>query len=105
MQNRVAHSHPTAAPEADAPRTCETELGLLKDVLAALPAGVTVLDEHGRFILMNDAAATQLRVTDAASALQSRRETGLELLRDDRALITEEAIGEGPSRQVLLTAH
>jgi len=105
MQSRVVNSQPTAAPDADVPRTRESELGLLKDVLAALPAGVTVLDEHGRFILMNDAAATQLRPTDATGGLRSRRETGLELLRNDRALVTEEAIGEGASRQVWLTAH
>ena len=105
MQNRFTNSQPTTAPEADAPRTRETELGLLKDVLALLPAGVTVLDEHGRFILMNDAAATQLHPTDAPGGLHSRRQTGLELLRDDRALVAEEAIGEGSSRQVWLTAH
>src|SRR5262245_6769184 len=105
MPHRVVHSHPPAAPEADAPRVREAELGLLKDVFAALPAGVTVLDEHGQFVLMNDAAATQLRATDASGGLRGRRETGLELLHSDRALITEEAIGEGASRQVWLTAH
>ena len=105
MQNRHAHSHPATAPEADHPRSSEAELVLLKDVLAALPTGVTVLDEHGRFILMNDAAATQLGASDAADALRGRREIGLELLRDNRAVISEEAIGEGPSRQVWLTAH
>jgi c-di-GMP phosphodiesterase Gmr len=105
MQNHLAHSHPTAAPEADSPRPPEAELGLLTDVLAALPIAVTVLDEQGRFILVNDAAAKQLRVRDAASGLQSRRETGLALLRADRASTTEETIGEGPSRQVWLTAH
>jgi diguanylate cyclase (GGDEF)-like protein len=105
MQNHLAHSHPTVGPEADSPRPPEAELGLLTDVLAALPAAVTVLDERGRFILINDAAATQLRVRDAASGLQSRRETGLALLRADRTSTTEEAIGEGPSRQVWLTAH
>ena len=105
MQNRFTNSQPTTAPEADAPRTRESELGLLKDVLALLPAGVTVLDEHGRFILMNDAAATQLHPIDAPDGLHSRRQTGLELLRDDRALVAEEATGEGSSRQVWLTAH
>ena len=73
MQNRLAHSHPTDAPEPDGPRSSEAEHVLLKDVFAALPAGVTVLDEHGRFILMNDAAAAQLRPNDAAGALHSRR--------------------------------
>ncbi len=105
MQNRHIHLHPTAAPDVDHPRTPEAELRLLKDVLAALPAGVTVLDEHGRFILMNDAATTQLGQSDRASALHGRRVTGLELLRDNRAAVTEEAIGEGLARQVWLTSH
>jgi len=105
MQNRLAHSQPAATQEADQPRAPEAELVLLKDVLAALPAGVTVLDEHGRFILMNDAAAKQLRANDAVDAVHGRREAGLELLRHNRTAVTEEAIGEGPSRQVWLTTH
>jgi len=105
MQNRLAHSQPAAAPDADHPRSSETEFGLLQDVLAALPAGVTVLDEHGRFVLMNDAASRQLRANDVVGAVHRRREAGLELLRDNRTAVTEEAIGEGPSRQVWLTTH
>ena len=105
MQNRHIHSHPAAALELNHPRSPEAEIGLLKDVLAALPAGVTVLDEHGQFILINDAATTQLGDSDRSGALHGRRVAGLELLRDNRAAVTEEAIGAGPSRQVLLTSH
>ena len=38
------------------------ELSILRDLLHLLPAGVTVQDEHGEFILMNEAAATQLQL-------------------------------------------
>jgi diguanylate cyclase (GGDEF)-like protein len=104
MQHRAVNSL-AATTEADVLRAAESELSLVKDVLRLLPAGVTLLDEQGRFILMNDAAAAQLRASGASGALDQRRERGLELLREDRALITEEVIGEGAARQVLLTAH
>jgi diguanylate cyclase (GGDEF)-like protein len=76
-----------------------------------LPAGVTVQDENGRFVLMNDAAAAQLGISDAAPfpvpshGLESRREVGLVLLRDGRALVTEEAVRNAGEKQILLTTH
>jgi len=87
------------------------ELGLLRDVLKMLPAGVTVQDEHGRFVLMNDAAAAQL--ADAAethdgttsSPLDQRRESGRILLRDGRPAVTEEQIPGTAGPQTLLTTH
>ena len=39
----------------------DAELGLLRDILRLLPTGVTVQDEHGRFLLVNDAAAAACR--------------------------------------------
>ena len=105
MQQRALTTLPIVETEADTLRSAESELSLLKEVLRLLPAGVTVQDEQGRFILMNDAAAAQLRLKDTASALDGRREAGLALLRDERALVAEEATGEGAGRQVLLTAH
>ena len=38
----------------------EGDLGLLRDIIRLLPAGVTVQDEDGRFLLINDAAAAHL---------------------------------------------
>jgi len=76
-----------------------------------LPAGVTVQDEHGRFLLVNDAAAAQLGIAvgEPAAALSKelhqRRETGLELLRAGRAVISEECVTSGQTKQVFLTAH
>ena len=89
----------------------DTELGILRDIFRMLPAGVTVQDEHGRFLLVNDAAAVQLGIdasdgaAPASQALSRRRETGAELLRSGRAAVAEECPGDGEPKQVLLTAH
>ena len=45
------------------PEIADTELGILRDVFRMLPNGVTVQDEQGRFLLVNDAAARQLGIT------------------------------------------
>jgi len=87
------------------------ELALLRDVLKMLPTGVTVQDEHGRIVLMNDAAAAQL--TEAAdeqdgtapSPLDRRREAGGALLSDGRPVVIEEHIQRASGSQTLLTAH
>ncbi len=95
--------------EGDGPGALDTELGILRDVFRMLPAGVTVQDEHGRFLLVNDAAAVQLRLAASGPAapaspeLNQRRETGLGLLRAGRAAVTEECVTSGEARQVFLT--
>jgi c-di-GMP phosphodiesterase Gmr len=87
------------------------ELRFLRDVLRMLPAGVTVQDADGRFALINDAALAQFRIHDAEPSaalphgLDSRRETGMELLRAGRARVTEEAVCNASGKQILLTAH
>jgi c-di-GMP phosphodiesterase Gmr len=107
----AVHDFATACEAADDRSAVAAELALLRDVLKLLPAGVTVQDEHGRFLLMNDTAARQLTVADAGSAeptspqLSRRREHGFELLRDGRSAVVEESSGDGPLKQVLLTAH
>src|SRR3984893_18421321 len=89
----------------------ESELSVLRDVLRMLPAGVTVQDEQGRVLMINDAAAAQLGMTGCEpSALASRqssdrRELALELLRTGRPAVAEETVSNGPVKQVLLTAH
>ena len=55
----------TRAGNEDAP---DTELSLLRDVLRLLPTGVTVQDQHGNFLLVNDAAAALLQMAAAAPA-------------------------------------
>ena len=86
----------------------EADVNILKDVLRMLPAGVTVQDEQGRFLFVNDAAAAQLGTTagntDALrpKELEQRRETGLEVLRAGHAAVAEES---GPGNRVFLTTH
>jgi len=88
-----------------------SELEMLRDVLRMLPAGVTVLDEQGRFVLMNDAAAAQLGIGTSGMAsgsslqLDQRRNTGFALLRDGRSATSEESVSAAGGPQTLLTAH
>ena len=111
MQGRSQHNLPTAAPEGDHRLAVDTELSILRDVFRMLPAGVTVQDEHGRFLLVNDAAAAQLGIAvgEPAAALSNelhqRRETGLELLRAGRCAVIEESMTGSEGKQTLLTAH
>src|SRR3954452_22146841 len=86
----------------------DSELGILRDVLKLLPTGVTVQDESGDFLLVNDAATALLQMAAAAPApsqLTDRHETCLELLRSGRAAVLEEAITSGSAKHVFLTAH
>ena len=89
----------------------ESELNILRDVLRMLPAAVTVQDEQGRFLLVNDAAAAQLGISAgqpsvlASKPLSDRREVGLELLSAGRAIVAEECITGSHGKHVLLTAH
>ena len=111
MHSRSQHDLRTAATEANGGLAVESELSILRDVFRMLPTGVTVQDEHGHFLLVNDAAAAQLRIaagepaTPPSKEFSHRRETGLELLRSGRAAVAEESIANGEVRQVFLTAH
>src|ERR1700758_3320976 len=111
MRMSAVHELTTVNKAADDPDAVAAELTLLRDVLKLLPAGVTVQDEHGRFLLVNDAAASQLGLSEAESAdplspqLGRRREHGLELLRDAKSTVIEESSGDGQLKQVLQTSH
>lgn len=92
--------------------TAETELHFLRNVLGLLPTGVTVQDEHGRFVLMNDAAAAQLGLTaegPAAAAatrhVQRRQATGRDVLSSGRPMVAEEPVATEHGAQTLLTTH
>ena len=95
MQSRYEHDLWTAATEVDSARDGDSELSILRDVFRLLPTGVTVQDEHGHFLLVNDAAALQLGIAAGDPAAphskeqSQRRETGLELLRSGRAAVAE----------------
>jgi c-di-GMP phosphodiesterase Gmr len=108
MQRFTNNHMRTTATNADDP---QPELSLLKDVLRLLPAGVTVQDEHGRIILMNDAAVAQLgkppesAPTALPPQLNQRRTQAAELLREGRTAVAEESVGDGAHKRVLLTSH
>jgi cyclic di-GMP phosphodiesterase Gmr len=110
MQKSPFHQIPSGS-QAEAEFAFENEPGLLRDVLKLLPAGVTVQDEEGRFLFINDAAASQLGLTAgqqsevAARQLSDRKQAGLELLRSGRAAVAEASVTGSKGEQVLLTAH
>jgi cyclic di-GMP phosphodiesterase Gmr len=111
MQSPAKHDLQTAATEADGALAVDAELRILRGVFKMLPAGVTVQDEQGRFLLVSDLAAAQLGIAvDGPAApdskeLTHRRETGLELLRTGRPAVAEEWVTDGEVKQLLLTAH
>jgi cyclic di-GMP phosphodiesterase Gmr len=111
MQSRTKHDLQAAAAKANGGLAVDIEPSILKDVLRMLPSGVTVQDEQGRFLLVNDAAAAQLGIAVGELAapdskeLIHRRETGVELLRAGRSAVTEEQVTKGDVKQVFLTAH
>src|SRR4249920_3009268 len=86
----------------------DSELSILRDVFRLLPTGVTVQDENGEFLLVNEAAAALLQMAAAApvaSQLSERQDTCLELLRTGSSAVLEEAVSDGPAKQVFLTSH
>jgi c-di-GMP phosphodiesterase Gmr len=62
MQSPAKYDLQTAATAADGALAVDTELSILRGVFRMLPAGVTVQDEQGRFLLVNDVAAEQLGI-------------------------------------------
>ena len=102
------HDFQAAATQAGNEGAFDSELSILRDVFRLLPTGVTVQDEQGDFLLVNDAAAALLQMAAAApvaSQLSERQDTCLELLRTGSAAVLEEAVSDGPAKQVFLTSH
>lgn len=100
-------------PAAPAAEAHVLDAHALQDILRTLPAAVTVLDERGEFLIVNDAAA-RMNVaahalagpgTAANSAIEHRRVEGLALLAAGRTSNGEEQIGHGPTARTFLTAH
>jgi cyclic di-GMP phosphodiesterase Gmr len=108
MQSSAICDTRTVATEGGSERAEDTELSILRDIFRMLPAGVTVQDEQGRFLLVNDAAAAQFGIAAAETAaspskeLDHRRETGIELLRASRPAVAEECVTSGPLKRVFL---
>src|SRR5450432_800944 len=66
MQSR--HNHDLQEATSEGELALDSELGILRDVFRLLPSGVTVQDEQGRFLLVNDAAAAQFGIAAAEPA-------------------------------------
>jgi diguanylate cyclase (GGDEF)-like protein len=111
MQSLTTHDLQPAATHGEGEFAADSELSILRDVFRMLPTGVTVQDEHGQFLLVNDAAAAQLGMVAGqppvlvSKPLSDRREVGLELLRAGRSLVAEECVAGRQGKQVFLTAH
>ena len=108
MHSSQKHDFQAAALQAGNEGLFESELNILRDVIRLLPAGVTVQDESGEFVLMNDAATALLEAAAAspsASHPDDRHDTCLELLRSGRPVVLEETISRGSAKQVFLTSH
>src|SRR5580704_9649942 len=109
MQGSAHHELRTDSNEAESNPARDAELSFFKDVLKHLPAGITVQDEHGRLLLVNDAAARQLGMDGSAPSasvlLDQRSESVGDLLQTGCESVTEECVGDGDKRQVLLTSH
>jgi cyclic di-GMP phosphodiesterase Gmr len=73
MQSRTKHDLQSTATQGDIGLAEDSELSILRDVFRMLPTGVTVQDEHGRFLLVNDAAAVQLGITVGEPRRRLRR--------------------------------
>ena len=104
-----------ASERSGAGRDVFADLDALRDMIAMLPAAVTVMDAHGRVVFANAAAAVQFNTqidrliagTDPGlpRALAERREACIELVRTGQSQTNEEIVGNGPNERVFLTTH
>jgi diguanylate cyclase (GGDEF)-like protein len=94
-----------------------SRLIFLSEVVGSLPAGVTVQDEQGNFVLVNAAAAAQFNVpacdiVEAASGvpfrsreLNDRRYLARRVLQSGKTRISEELIRTDHATKAYLTTH
>ena len=62
MHSPHKHDFQTAETMAGDESAIDAELRILRDVFKLLPSGVTVQDQSGDFLLVNDAAAASVAV-------------------------------------------
>ena len=131
MQNASAPSSSASPMDSDRPTATSSteaatgfvdsdaarELEMLREIVRMLPASVTVQDDQGDFLLVNDAAAIQFNASadqfnrpDPQShflvqALTHRRTTALDLLQSGRSAVFEERVNSERDRRVFLTTH
>src|ERR1700712_2633499 len=111
MQSRSNDDQQNAASEAAPETASASELRILRDIFRMLPSGVTLQDEQGQLLLINDAAEAQLGIsaTEPSAAPSKewaqRRTAAIELLRSGRASVAEESVNRGEFAQTFLTTH
>src|ERR1700735_5508852 len=111
MENPPLNQIPPDSPQREGDSAFEGAVGLLRDIIRLLPAGITVQDEEGRFLLINDAAASHLGMAAeqpgefSAKQLDESRQRALELLRVGRPAVAEMKGAGSKGEQVLLAAH
>jgi diguanylate cyclase (GGDEF)-like protein len=106
-----------AAGTAGTQRDTRSDLSILDAVIRMLPVGLTVQDERGNFLLVNEMAAAQLDTAARALAdapadiaavpdgMTIRREAGIGVIRSGAPLMCEERVVQGQAERVLLTSH
>lgn len=108
MHSLTRHDFQTGAAVTGQDDISSNELRILRDLLQLLPAGVTVQDEQGELILVNEAAASQLQLAASASqpsSVDERHAANLDLLRSGHPVVLEEVLSCGASKYVFLTSH
>lgn len=93
------------------------ELAMLREVVRMLPSAVTVQNEKGEFLLVNDAAAAQFNTPPESfqagneasdflrQALSHRRLTAVNLMQSGRTAVFEERVNSELDKRVYLTTH
>ncbi|WP_322515420.1 EAL domain-containing protein [Rhodopseudomonas palustris] len=102
----------TRTPGGGLPATADgIDFQTLKEIVRRLPSAVTVQDDQGEFLVVNDAAAAHFDLpagpTTTATpslAIEQRRAVGM-ALRAGQSAIREERAGEGAAARTFLTAH
>jgi diguanylate cyclase (GGDEF)-like protein len=112
----VVASESGAVPAADR-NDVHSQLNFLNEVVRSLPASVTVQDERGNFVFVNDAAAAQFNtlvrdiVGTAPGAafhskeLNDRRDLAAGVLQSGRSRTSEEFVRTDLAAKVYLTTH
>jgi diguanylate cyclase (GGDEF)-like protein/PAS domain S-box-containing protein len=92
-------------------------LDFLNEVVGGLPTGVTVQDEGGNFLFVNDAAAAQFNVSAdellsipagqnlPSTALNDRRDYAVSVLQSDVPRVSEETVRSRNNTRTFLTVH
>jgi diguanylate cyclase (GGDEF)-like protein/PAS domain S-box-containing protein len=113
----VAVSAPADGPRAPLHGAADDEASLLRGIIDRLPLGVTVQDAQGRFLVVNQLAATALAMTaddligrSPADLLPepeaaSRREWELGILQGGQVITAEEAVPGPDGERIWRVAH